>query len=71
MTPQEANSIYGATHYQTMKDKVTPQMYYKFDWFCPIQKEFKIWYYLSFANLWMGSGYSRETNIPNMEEIHV
>lgn len=38
MAPQEANSIYGATHYQTMKDKVTPQMYYKFDWFCPIQK---------------------------------
>jgi hypothetical protein len=56
MKPSEAKAWFGATHYATMLDGVTPQMYYKQEtnpvndgttWTC--------WVYLSFADLWMGS----------------
>lgn len=56
MKPSEAKARYGATHYQTMRDGVTPQMYYKLE---TIQvndgTRRKCWVYLSFCNLWQGS----------------
>jgi hypothetical protein len=56
----------GATHYQTMADGVTPQMYYK-------QEDIKfddgtsvrVWVYLSYCNLWQGSQLTRKP-----EEAH-
>jgi predicted metalloendopeptidase len=60
---------YGATHYSTMKDGVTPQMYYK-------QQTEPIndgttrtrWVYLSHAGIWMGSSMTDE-EINNLKEI--
>lgn len=57
MTLEEAKTQYGATHYSTMKDGVTPQMVYRkmpigfADGTCKA-----VWHYLSYCNLWMGSG---------------
>lgn len=56
MTPEQAYTSYGATHYLTMKDGVTPQMYYK--WVYTQMNDGSIGSglcYLSFANIWMGS----------------
>ena len=50
------NNLYGATHYSTMRDGITPQMYYKK---LPIQYNDNtskhVWHYLSYANIWIGS----------------
>lgn len=56
MTPQEAKAKFGATHYATMRDGVTPQMYYKQET-TPLNDgaSFTAWVYLSFCNLWQGS----------------
>jgi hypothetical protein len=56
MTPQEVKEHFGATHYITMKDGVTPQMYYKQET-NPLNDgtSFTCWVYLSYCNLWMGS----------------
>ena len=56
MTPSEAKARFNATHYITMRDGVTPQMYYK-------QKttslndgtSYTCWVYLSYCELWQGS----------------
>ena len=63
MTPQEASTQFGATHYIVMADGKTPQMYYR-------QEDIhfndgtskRVWAYLSFANIWMGSGYPLDVN---------
>ena len=68
MYPSETKERYGATHYATMRDGVTPQMYYKLET-TPLSdgSSFTCWVYLSFANLWMGSsikiGSSEESNL--------
>lgn len=68
MYPSEAKLNYGATHYSTMRDGVTPQMYYKLQTI-PLNDgtEVTTWVYLSFANLWMGSemkkGSEEESNL--------
>lgn len=53
---------YGATHYSVMTDGVTPQMFYKKE---PIHYNDNtsklVWVYLSFANLWMGSNITRDS----------
>lgn len=56
MTPQEAKAKYGATHYTTMRDGVTPQMYYK-QQTAPFNDgtSFTCWVYLSYCDLWQGS----------------
>jgi hypothetical protein len=56
MTPQQAKEQHGATHYSTMRDGITPQMYYKLQT-TKINDGtgFTCWVYLSFADLWMGS----------------
>jgi hypothetical protein len=58
MTPSEAKKKYGAQYYQTMKDGITPQMYYrvskiKMSEGPPVEAI----EYLSFCNIWMGSSY--------------
>lgn len=63
MRPQQARAEHGATHYTTMTDGVTPQMYYRWDWLCPVQREVKIWHYLSYAGMWMGSAHGTD-NMP-------
>lgn len=56
MTSQEAKARYGATHYTTMRDGVTPQMYYKQERIQYNDNTSKlVWVYLSYCNLWMGS----------------
>lgn len=71
MYPSEAKKNYGATHFMPMKDGVTPQMYYK-------QETIKfndgtsttVWVYLSYANLWMGSEFTRSPEgIKDLVEI--
>jgi hypothetical protein len=56
---QEAQAVkakYGATHYATMRDGVTPQMYYKQEYIIYNDNTSElVWVYLSYANLWMGS----------------
>lgn len=51
------DNLYGATHYSTKKDGITPQLYYKK---IPIHLNngttVNVWHYLSYANIWMGSG---------------
>lgn len=61
MTPQEAKEQYGATHYTTMKDGVTPQMYYKRERI-PVNDNtiYECWVYMSYCNLWMGSSITQE-----------
>ena len=72
ITPSEAKAKFNATHYMTMRDDVTPQMYYK--------KEttqlndgtsFTCWVYLSYCNLWQGSnipiGHSTEAKLIPIE----
>lgn len=56
MTPQQAKAQYGATHYATMRDDTTPQMYYKQET-TPLNDgaSFTCWVYLSYCNLWQGS----------------
>lgn len=56
MTPQEVKTKYGATHYTTMRDGVTPQMYYKLKT-TPLNDgtSFTCWVYLSHCDLWQGS----------------
>lgn len=56
MDPQFAKQHFGATHYITMKDGVTPQMYYK-QVQIPVNNGtvYTGWVYLSFCNIWMGS----------------
>ena len=56
MTPQEAKAKFGATHYVTMKDGVTPQMYYKQET-NPLNDgtSYTCWVYLSYCDLWQGS----------------
>ena len=61
MTPQEASNKFGATHYTTMKDGKTPQMYYKYVTIYFNDGTYADWlHYLSFCNIWMGSGLVRE-----------
>lgn len=56
MTPSEAKAKFNATHFITMKDGITPQLYYK-------KKttqvndgtSFTCWVYLSYCELWQGS----------------
>ena len=61
MTPQAAQAMYGATHYTAMRDGVTPQMYYKQENIHFNDKTSKLcWVYLSYANIWMGSGITKE-----------
>lgn len=56
MTPIEAKQLYGATHYLTMKDGVTPQMFYKQEHSIYNDSTSKlVWVYLSYCNLWQGS----------------
>jgi hypothetical protein len=56
MTPEKAKEIHGATHYRTMMDGVTPQMYYKQeDWKFNNGTTRAVWVFLSFANIWTGS----------------
>lgn len=68
MYPSEVKEKYGATHYATIRDGVTPQMYYKLET-TPLSggHSFTCWVYLSFANLWMGSnigiGSPEESNL--------
>lgn len=69
----EAKSIkalYGATHYATMKDGVTPQMYYKQE---NVQyndnTSKRVWVYLSYCNLWMGSSMT-EAEVAKLIEIN-
>ena len=56
MSPSEAKKDFGATHYLTTSDGVTPTMYYK-----KVTTNFSDgtsftgWGYLSFANLWQNS----------------
>ena len=56
MTPTKASKNFGATHYLTMSNTKTPQMYYKH---IPTKYSDSTssvnWHYLSFANIWMGS----------------
>lgn len=53
---QEVKAQYGATHYATMNDGVTPQMYYKQELIHYNDNTSKlVWVYLSYCNLWMGS----------------
>lgn len=61
MTPQAAQAMYGATHYTAMRDGVTPQMYYKTSEI-PFSDgtSHTCWVYLSYANIWMGSGITEE-----------
>lgn len=69
MTPNEAQAAYGATHYSTRRDGVTPQMYYKQQPVDPyVAGSPVIWVYLSFANLWMGSSINTGEAI-NLTEI--
>lgn len=60
MTPVQVKAKYGATHYITMEDKVTPQMYYKIDTDRTIK-------YLSFAGIWFRS--DRNDNPKRIEEL--
>lgn len=73
MRPSEAKAWFGATHYATMRDGVTPQMYYKLT-----TTKFNdgtsvtSWAYLSYCDLWNGSNIKigseeeqRLTPIPN------
>ena len=54
--PSRAKERYGATHYSTMRDGITPQMYYKRETTqCNDGTSFTCWVYLSYANLWQGS----------------
>lgn len=70
MTPREAKEKYHATHYETMKDGVTPQMYYRIEHVLynddTIEKR---WVYLSFCNIWTGSRKSLETGRNQLKEI--
>lgn len=56
MSPSEAKKDFGATHYLTTSNGVTPTMYYK-----KVLTNFSDgtfftgWAYLSFANLWQNS----------------
>lgn len=60
MTPREAKALFGATHYATMRDGVTPQMYYKTETIKVNDgTEIVCWVYLSFGDLWMGSNIQR------------
>jgi len=60
---------YGATHYSTMFDGVTPQLYYK-------KQEVQYndgtlatrWVYLSFAGIWNGSNITSE-EIAQLKEV--
>ena len=54
LTPAQAKVRIGATHYGTMRDGVTPQMYYKYD------REKHTLQYRSFCNLWQGSNLNGE-----------
>ena len=56
MRPSEAKARYGATHYATMRDGVTPQMYYKLET-VPLNDgtSWTHWAYLSYCDLWQGS----------------
>lgn len=56
MFPSEVKQRFGATHYSTMRDGVTPQMYYKLET-TPLSDghSFTCWVYLSYADLWVGS----------------
>jgi hypothetical protein len=56
LTPFEAKTQFGATHYLTMIDGVTPQMYYKKETTkLNDGKSFTSWVYLSYCYLWQGS----------------
>lgn len=74
MTPSEAEAQYGATHYATMRDGVTPQMYYKLET-TPLNDgtSFTAWVYLSYCNLWQGSDIRRgspgEGNLKEIVEV--
>lgn len=56
MTPQEAKARFNATHYSTMRNGITPQMYYKQET-NPLNDgtSYTCWVYLSYCNLWQGS----------------
>ena len=57
MTPQEALKLYGATMYSTMKNGITPQLFYRWNEIKFNNGTFKyVLEYLSYANIWMGSG---------------
>jgi hypothetical protein len=66
MTPKEINQKYGATHYSVMCDGETPQQFYK-------QEDIpfsdgtskRVWVYLSYANIWMGSDYNNNPEAVN------
>ena len=71
MTPSEAKSQYGATHYSTMRGGVTPQLYYKLE-ATPLNDgtSFTGWVYLSYCNPWMSSNIQRgSTEEGNLKEI--
>ena len=56
LTPAAAKAQFGATHYTTMRDGITPQMYYKQAPLDPYVEDSPVrWCYLSFCGLWMGS----------------
>lgn len=56
MTPEAIKERYGATHYITMKDDVTPQLFYKLET-TPVNDgtKYTSWVYLTYADLWHGS----------------
>lgn len=56
MTPEQIKEQYGATHYSTLRDGVTPQMFYKLET-TPVNDGTKhtSWVYLSYCDLWQGS----------------
>lgn len=61
MTPLQANEIFCAQFYTTMKDGITPQMFYKYETIYFNDGTNKnVLCYLSFANIWMGSGLTKE-----------
>jgi hypothetical protein len=62
MTPNEAKKNHGATHYSTMRDGVTPQMFYKQEPLIPGTNDPRLsWVYLSFANVWQGSDLNEDS----------
>ena len=70
MTPLEANNTFCAQYYTVMRDKKTPQMYYKFETIHFNDGTNKnVLCYLSFDNIWMGSGLTKEYTRKELTDI--
>ena len=66
MNPQEAKEQIGASHYMTMKNGVTPQMYYRIEPVKIVGGEIYqcLQFYSECGGGWLGSG----ENVPSAQE---